>query len=159
MAQNSRRFGARTLTFVLVAGLALGVGFPRLFTGRATAPAAALSPNAPADGGVIELSAEAQKNAKVEVVSVRTATLPLTLDVTGRVTPPESRVAHIRPLAQGLVEQVHVTVGQRVIAGQPLATYDNVVLGELIGEYLSEADAEGQSRDENESERAGTEAP
>jgi len=38
-------------------------------------------------------------------------------------------------LAPGRVESVHVRLGDQVKAGQPLVTYDNVELGQLIGEY------------------------
>jgi cobalt-zinc-cadmium efflux system membrane fusion protein len=44
-------------------------------------------------------------------------------------------------LASGRVEQVHVRVGDRVQSGQPLLTYDNVDVGELVGNYLSAAAA------------------
>lgn len=87
--------------------------------------------------GVVEVPAPAQKNAGVVVTKLETRRLPTTIEVTGRVTPDEARVAHIRPLARGLVERVWVRLGERVKKGQPLATYDNIQLGELVGEYLS----------------------
>jgi cobalt-zinc-cadmium efflux system membrane fusion protein len=46
-------------------------------------------------------------------------------------------VAHVRPLARGLIEKVFVRLGDRVKAGQSLVRYDNIELGELINEYLS----------------------
>ncbi|MGH9202497.1 MAG: efflux RND transporter periplasmic adaptor subunit, partial [Vicinamibacterales bacterium] len=58
------------------------------------------------------------------------------IQVTGVVTPNETRVAHVRLLAPGRVEQVFVRVGDRVRAGQPLLAYDNVDVGELVGDYL-----------------------
>ena len=63
------------------------------------------------------------------------------IQATGVVTPNETRVAHVRLLAPGRVEQVHVRVGDRVQSGQPLLTYDNVDVGELVGNYLSAAAA------------------
>lgn len=63
------------------------------------------------------------------------------IQATGIVTPNETRVAHVRLLAPGRVEQVHVRVGDRVQSGQPLLTYDNVDVGELVGNYLSAAAA------------------
>lgn len=86
--------------------------------------------------GVVELTPEAQKNAALDVATVATRRLPLTIDVTGDVTADDARVAHIRPLARGLVERVWVRLGERVTKGQPLATYDNIQLGELVGQYL-----------------------
>lgn len=63
------------------------------------------------------------------------------VQITGVVTPNETRVAHVRLLTSGRVEQVDVRVGDRVAAGQPLLTYDNVEVGELVGQYLSAAAA------------------
>jgi len=59
------------------------------------------------------------------------------LVATGVVAPDQNRVAHIRPLAQGVAENIQAQLGDRVRAGQPLLTYDNIELGELIGEYLT----------------------
>lgn len=86
--------------------------------------------------GVVELPADAMKNAGLVIAEVTARRLPTTIDVTGSVTAEDSRVAHIRPLARGLVERVWVSLGERVSRGQPLATYDNIQLGELVGEYL-----------------------
>lgn len=87
--------------------------------------------------GTVELTAEGLKNAQLAVVSATAQRLPAFIDVTGAVTADDARVAHIRPLARGLIEQVWVRLGERVRKGQPLATYDNIQLGELVGEYLS----------------------
>jgi cobalt-zinc-cadmium efflux system membrane fusion protein len=86
--------------------------------------------------GVVELSVDAQRTGGVQVTpSVRRA-LPTTLELTGSVTPIDSRVAHIRPLAEGVVERVSVTYGQRVREGDPLLDYDNIELGERVGEFM-----------------------
>jgi len=86
--------------------------------------------------GVVELPADAMRNAGLVVAEVTARRLPTTIDVTGRVTAEDARIAHIRPLARGLVERVWVSLGERVRQGQPLATYDNIQLGELVGDYL-----------------------
>lgn len=86
--------------------------------------------------GVVELTPDAQKNAVLGLRAVDVRPLPTTIDVTGTVTADDARVAHIRPLARGLVERVWVRLGERVTKGQPLATYDNIQLGELVGDYL-----------------------
>lgn len=91
--------------------------------------------------GVVEISEAAQKNSSLQVVPAQNQMLPAVIDVTGVVAPVESRVAHIRPLARGLIEKVSVSLGARVQPGQPLVVYDNIALGELIGEYLSEVAA------------------
>jgi cobalt-zinc-cadmium efflux system membrane fusion protein len=63
------------------------------------------------------------------------------IQTTGVVMPNETRVAHVRPLAPGRVEQVHVRTGDRVAAGQALVTYDNIEMGQLAGEYRAAAAA------------------
>ena len=125
-------------------GVLLGAALVWLFAVRGRAPA----PGEPAKTetakkaelplGVVEVNPAAQRNAGVVVVRAETRTLPATLSVTGTVTPVESKVAHIRPLARGVIEQVSVSLGARVARGQPLATYDNIELGERTGEFLSE---------------------
>ena len=104
--------------------------------------------------GVVELTPVAQKNAALGLAAVEVRPLPTTIDVTGSVAAEDARIAHIRPLARGLIERVWVSLGQRVAKGQPLATYDNIQLGELVGEYLgaravlrqAEADLDVKSR-------------
>ena len=125
-------------------GVLLGAALVWLFAVRGRAPA----PGEPAKTetakkaelppGVVEVNPAAQRNAGVVIVRAETRTLPATLSVTGTVTPVESKVAHIRPLARGVIEQVSVSLGARVARGQPLATYDNIELGERTGEFLSE---------------------
>ncbi len=87
--------------------------------------------------GEVELTAEAQKNAALTIIDVASQRIPTMIDMTGTVTPDEARVAHVRPLARGVIEQVWVRLGARVTKGQPLATYDNIQLGEYVGEFLS----------------------
>ena len=86
--------------------------------------------------GVVELTPDAQKNAALGLAPVEVRPLPTTIDVTGSVAAEDARIAHIRPLARGLIERVWVSLGERVTKGQPLATYDNIQLGELVGDYL-----------------------
>jgi len=86
--------------------------------------------------GIVELTPDAQKNAALGLAPVEVRPLPTTIDVTGSVAAEDARIAHIRPLARGLIERVWVSLGQRVTQGQPLATYDNIQLGELVGDYL-----------------------
>jgi len=90
------------------------------------------------DGGsdvVLDDKTQDEIGLKVEAVSERPFTS--VIRATGTVTANESRVAHVRVLAPGRVESVHVRLGDQVKAGQPLVTYDNVELGQLIGEYAS----------------------
>lgn len=84
----------------------------------------------------VVVTPEAQRNAGLTIVAAERRRVPSVIDVTGTVTAVESRVAHVRPLARGLVERVWVRLGDRVTKGQPLATYDNIELGELVGQYV-----------------------
>lgn len=85
---------------------------------------------------VVTLSDKLQRNVGLRLETAQTKTVLRTIQATGVVGPNETRVAHIRPLARGRIETVHVRVGDRVRAGQPLVAYDNIDLGELISQYL-----------------------
>lgn len=86
---------------------------------------------------LVEMSPEAQQNAKLSVVEAAVGRISRRIKITGVVSPDEARVAHISPLGQGLVEKVFVRLGDHVSKGQPLLQYDNIELGEAIGEHLS----------------------
>lgn len=147
-AGGSRRL--RLLIVVLVVGLLAGWGFGRLLDRHREAPT-----NSPPSGkehanelpaGTVEVPEEAQRNAGVKTAAVENRTLPATLNVTGTIGPDEARVAHIRPLAQGVIRQVSVSLGTRVSAGQALVTLDNVELGNVVGEYRAELAALRQAQ-------------
>jgi cobalt-zinc-cadmium efflux system membrane fusion protein len=89
-----------------------------------------------ADPNVVRLEADAQRNIDLTLEAAQIRTSVQTIQTTGSVGPNETRVAHIRPLARGRIEKVYVRLGDRVRAGQPLLEYDNIELGELIGQYL-----------------------
>jgi cobalt-zinc-cadmium efflux system membrane fusion protein len=81
------------------------------------------------------MDASAQRNIDLQTDSARSRNVIQTIEATGTVGPNETRVAHIRPLAVGRILKVYVQIGDRVRAGQALATYDNIELGELVGQY------------------------
>lgn len=87
------------------------------------------------DASVVEIALQAQQNAGVKVAEATVRNLPQVVATTGVIAPDEARVAHITPLSQGVVEDVPVQLGARVSKGQALLVYDNVELGELVGEY------------------------
>jgi cobalt-zinc-cadmium efflux system membrane fusion protein len=103
--------------------------------------------------GEVALTPEAQKNAGLTIIDVASQGIPNIIDMTGTVTPDEARVAHVRPLARGVIEQVSVRLGARVTRGQALATYDNIQLGEYVGEYLSAKAMLRQAEAERDSKR------
>jgi len=91
----------------------------------------------PAVSNTVELAAEAQQNAGLELVTVKEQAIRRVVATTGVVSADQASVAHVFPLARGIVEQVTVQLGDRVRQGQPLVTYDNIELGQLVGEYSS----------------------
>jgi cobalt-zinc-cadmium efflux system membrane fusion protein len=97
------------------------------------APAA----TAPADANIVELSREAQQNAKLKVAEVTTRKLERTLVATGVVAADQNHEAHLRPLSRGVANRALVQLGDRVEAGTPLLAYDNIEMGEFSGEYVS----------------------
>ncbi len=146
---TGRRFGVAALAVVLVIGLGAGLLITPMFSGRQAGEPETADTDAPKlPPGVVEVDETAQRSAAVEMAAVISQTLPTVIEVTGLVAPEESRVAHIRPLARGLIEGVSVSLGSRVEAGQPLMTFDNIELGELIGTYLSEKSALQQTESE-----------
>ena len=90
---------------------------------------------------VVSISEEVRETIGLAVTPAEERLFAAMIQTTGVVMPNETRVAHVRPLAPGRVEQVHVRVGDRVTAGQALVTYDNIEMGQLAGEYRAAAAA------------------
>lgn len=147
MTAMSRASRVRT---VLTVGVTLVVGFllgAVVFRSPTRTPAAAREEAHAGDlpAGVVELPVAAQQNANMTIASAAVVEWQDMLEVTGLVAADEARVAHVRPLARGVVESIGVALGSRVHAGQTLLTYDNIELGQLVGEYLTERSALRQS--------------
>lgn len=103
-----------------------------------SAPTAAEEPHEEVhEANLIELSPELLRTSNLTITAAEKRPLARVLLATGVVTAEQNRLAHIRPLAQGIAEKVMAQIGDRVSAGQPLLNYDNIELGELIGEYLT----------------------
>jgi len=60
------------------------------------------------------------------------------IEATATIAPDPARIAHIAPLARGRLARIHVQVGDSVNQGAPLFEYDNIELGEAIGDYMAE---------------------
>ena len=135
---NSRRTAATPLVIAAVVGALISGGLVWAIAGGESTPAAAEEEEGHEElpPGVVEIPAAAQQNAGVKLVEVKATTLPVHLEVTGAVAPEGSRVSEVRPLARGMITAVSVRLGDRVRAGQPLLTYDNIELGERLGEYF-----------------------
>lgn len=85
----------------------------------------------------IEMGIEAQKHMGLEVAPAAVRQLTELLEVTGTVQPIDGRIAHVRPLANGRLQEVLVRVGDRVAAGQTLARLDNIEAGELASQLAA----------------------
>ena len=93
--------------------------------------------SSPAEPNVVELGLAAQRSVDLEVSEVRERTIQTVVRTTGIVSPDQNRIAHIRPLARGIIDKVYVQLGDHVRKNQSLLRYDNIELGEFIGDYLN----------------------
>ena len=101
-------------------------------------------------GDVVTIADDVRETIGLSVATAEERPFAAMIQTTGVVMPNETRVAHVRPLAPGRVEQVHVRTGDRVAAGQPLVTYDNIEMGQLAGEYRAAAAAVERAQAETE---------
>ena len=98
-------------------------------------PKAAEAGGAPADS--LEIEPDIQRAVGLAVQPVQRRAIAETIQTTGVVGPDETRLARVRPLAEGRVTRVAVRVGDRVGAGQTLLVYDSITAGQLISDYRS----------------------
>lgn len=122
---------------VAVAAFLAGVWFQKE---RATATARPELPKAEQPehaADLVEMRRSALGNVPFETAKAALRAVTTTIQATGTVGPNETRVAHIRPLANGRIERVLVNIGDHVQAGQALVEYDNIALGELAGQYVA----------------------
>ena len=84
---------------------------------------------------LLQMTSKAQQHVGLQTTPVVFENLQEYLHVVGTVQPIDTRIGHIRPLARGRVQQVRVRVGDRVRAGEVLATFDNIEAGEVVAQY------------------------
>jgi cobalt-zinc-cadmium efflux system membrane fusion protein len=84
---------------------------------------------------LLEMTTQAQQHVGLRTTGVVLKELQEYLHVVGTVQAIDTRIGHVRPLTRGRVEKVDVRVGDRVRAGQALATFDNIEAGEVLAEY------------------------
>lgn len=77
----------------------------------------------------IEFPRNLWKSAGIELASVEEAPLAENLELTGKIALNEEALAHVFPLVDGRVEQVHVQFGQRVRKGAPLVIIQSKEVG------------------------------
>lgn len=91
-----------------------------------------------------------QRANRFEFAEAQMRSEPRIIQTTGVITANDNRMAHVRPLSRGRVLRVLVRVGDRVKRGQELLSYDNIELGEVVGEYLRAAMVLERTKTESE---------
>ena len=86
--------------------------------------------------GGIKLSEEEAKRAGIRVEELKMQAVADTLTVTATVRPNQDRVARVAPRVEGRITGVTANLGDRVRAGQGLATLDSLVIGEAHSALL-----------------------
>ncbi|MFW7342381.1 efflux RND transporter periplasmic adaptor subunit [Pollutimonas sp. H1-120] len=87
--------------------------------------------------GKIELSQEQITATGLLIDTAAPATLEKTLKFPGEIKFNEDRTAHVVPRLAGIVESVPATLGERVKAGQVLATISSATLADMRSELLA----------------------
>ena len=125
-----------TLRNMLLVTLLLGSAvFIWYYKGRSVQPEHVHEESESGPGETVVLTPEALRNADIKTLDVELRPLKEWLEATGVVEPDLNQVARVRSLGRGIVRRVLVRPGDRVEAGQALFEYDNIELGELLGEY------------------------
>jgi cobalt-zinc-cadmium efflux system membrane fusion protein len=161
-ATTPRRSNWWRLFLFVAAGVVVLLGLLLWWNGRAAEEAAQASEaaemnEAAGNAAPLELDAEAQERIGLETAEAQVTPLSAQIRITGVIGPDETRVAHIRSLSTGVITGVMVRRGDRVTAGQPLLTYDNVELGQTVAGYRSALAALESARGEAEVARLALE--
>jgi membrane fusion protein, heavy metal efflux system len=120
---------------VLFAFLLGGAVFIWYYKGRSVEPEHVHEESERGPNESVALTTEALRNAEIKTIEVHPRPLQEWIEATGVVEPDLNRVARVRALARGIVRRVLVRPGEHVQAGQVLFEFDNVEMGELVGEY------------------------
>jgi membrane fusion protein, heavy metal efflux system len=86
---------------------------------------------------LVEMSASAQQHIGMVVAPAALTQLNEYLRAPGTVQPIDSRIGAVGALARGRIVEVRAKIGDRVEAGQTLATLDNIEAGELLSQEQS----------------------
>lgn len=82
------------------------------------------------DDGTLTFDADKQRASGIEVTTVAASPMVTRAWRTGRVALHEDRVAHVAPLAEGVIRDVPAKLGQAVAAGETLAVLDSREFGQ-----------------------------
>ena len=145
--------------FVLLLGGAVIIWY---YKGRTVEPEHVHKESESGPGETVTLTVEALRNAEIKTLEVQPRPLKEWIEATGVVEPDLNHVARVRALARGIVRGVLVRPGEHVQAGQVLFEYDNIEMGELVGEYRTLVSQKGKlearlKRTEQAAERARSE--
>lgn len=122
----------KQLLVVLVCGLVLVGGCKRKEApGGDKESSSSAESQEPAKQKEVEMLLPAQKHVGLVVAPAAVVQLSEYFRATGTVQPIDNRVGEVAPLARGRVLEVRAKVGDRVRAGQTLATFDNLEAIEL----------------------------
>ncbi len=88
--------------------------------------------------GEVRISVEAQAKFRFDTARPQRVAPIRQIEATATISPDPARVAHIAPIAKGRLARVHAQIGDSVTRGAPLFEYDNIELGEAVGDYLGE---------------------
>lgn len=83
----------------------------------------------------VKLSPETLEAAKITIESVTQRPAVALLNVTGSVEANPQQTQSVTPLVGGRVEQIFVSIGSRVSAGQPLASLTSTEIADLYGKW------------------------
>jgi len=151
------------MLLLLVGALAVGFYLGRNTSGRAPGEDSAHAEqpdhgDSHADeSSLLTVSPEAQAKFEFKLAEVQTRAAQRIIEATGSIQANQTRLAHVRPLARGRIDEVYVRLGDRVRAGQPLLRYDNVELGETLGQYVGALAAIERSNSETDVARRALE--
>jgi membrane fusion protein, heavy metal efflux system len=84
---------------------------------------------------LVKMSIEVQRQSGVVVAPARKEQMTGVISATGKVEANADRIAHVSPRISGKIVAVRASLGDKVAAGQVLATLDSVELGEALGRY------------------------
>lgn len=84
----------------------------------------------------LTLTTEEAQRAGIKVEEVKAESTAETIVTTATIQPNQERIAFVAPRIEGRVTSVPVRLGERVRAGQALATLDSVAVGEAYAAYV-----------------------
>jgi len=126
----------RSLLFVLLVFAVAACAPKDEHAERAGGKAESPGPEREKPDEAIKLSAEERKSAGVAVEPAKAQPIAGRISMTATIRANQDRIAHVGPRVEGRIVAVSANLGDRVKAGQTLATLDSLELGEANSSYL-----------------------